>query len=121
METLKIEIAGRDIPDLYSMVRWHIRNCGNTFVYLKQELDKMYPSLKEKYGDDDNTEYFTVKQRRHRRDAMFIGYLVKPGYDERMNLYKPKWLVDSERKRGAFERNLVKLGFNIIELETDEL
>ena len=73
METIKIEIAGRDIPDLYSMVRWHIRNSGNTFVYLKQELDAKYPELKAKYGDDDDTEYFTVKQRRHRQDAIVRG------------------------------------------------
>ena len=123
METIKIEIAGRDIPDFYSMVRWHIRNSGNTFVYLKQELDAKYPELKAKYGDDDDTEYFTVKQRRHRQDAIVRGYQVKKGYDERMNIYKPKWLIDFEqdtgRKSRAFERNMVKLGFTIIELEDD--
>ena len=123
MEKLKIEIAGRDIPDLYTMVRWHIRNCGNTFVYLKQELDAKYPELKAKYGEDDNTDYFTVKQRRHRQDAIVRGYQVKKGYDERMNLYKPKWRIDADREHKrcfrAFERNLRELGFTIIEMEDD--
>ena len=123
METLKIEIAGRDIPDFYSMVRSHIRNCSNTFVYLKQELDAKYPELKAKYGDDDNTDYYTIKQRRHRYDAIVRGYQVKNGYDERMNLYKPKWRIDAdiEHRRcfSTFERNLRKLGFTIIYLEDD--
>lgn len=111
-----IEIASKYVPELYHMVRWHIRNCGNTFLFLKRELDAKYPSLKEKYGDDDNTEYFTAKQRRHRQDAIVRGYQVKKGYNERLNLYKPKYIENGN----AFERNLVKLGFNVIELEDDE-
>lgn len=122
-KTLTINISRQDIPDFYAMVRWSIRTRGNTFTYLKQELDKRFPELKKAYGDDDDTEYYTVKQRRYRRAATVRGYLCKRGHEERMNLYKPKWLIKSEkeeeRKCGAFERNLIKAGFTVIELKDD--
>lgn len=51
MENLTVTIAQRDLGDFYRMLRDFKRNRGNTFVYLQQEIEKMYPKLKERYGD----------------------------------------------------------------------
>lgn len=48
---LKVIISGMDIPDLYYMLRWFARNKGNTFTYIKQQLETMYPELSRAYGD----------------------------------------------------------------------
>lgn len=48
--TLKVEINGQDIPDFYYMLRWFARNKGNTFTYIKQQLETMYPELPKAYG-----------------------------------------------------------------------
>ena len=48
---LNVKIAGQDIPDFYYMLRWFARNKGNTFTYLKQHIEEMYPELPKAYGD----------------------------------------------------------------------
>lgn len=48
---LNVKIAGQDIPDFYYMLRWFARNKGNTFTYLKQHIEEMYPELPKTYGD----------------------------------------------------------------------
>lgn len=45
LRAMKIEIAERDIPDFYCMLRDNQRNRGNTFVYLQQELEALYIDL----------------------------------------------------------------------------
>ena len=53
MADLQVKIAERDVPDIYRMLRDFRRERGNTFVYLKMELEKMYPKLKKQYEDND--------------------------------------------------------------------
>ncbi len=47
---LKVIISGMDIPDFYLMLRDFARQRGNTFTYLRQELETMYPELPRAYG-----------------------------------------------------------------------
>ena len=49
--TLTVKINGQDIPDFYYMLRLFARNKGNTFTYIKQQLETMYPELPKAYGD----------------------------------------------------------------------
>ena len=51
MSDLQVTIAQRDLGDFYRMLRDFRRNHGNTFVYLQQEIEKMYPKLKERYAE----------------------------------------------------------------------
>ena len=79
-------------------------------------------ALKERKGAD--VENFMVQGAVYMPgETTPAGYQVKKGYDERMNLYKPKWRIDADREHGrcfrAFERNLRELGFTIIEMEDD--
>ena len=48
---MTVEIIPQDIPDFYYMLRWFARNKGNTFTYIKQQLETMYPELPRAYGD----------------------------------------------------------------------
>lgn len=118
MTDLTVTISPRDIPDFYAMVRHFTRYNGNTFCYIKKELEKRFPELMDKYKDDD-TDYWTPMQRSRRRQALFLGYLEKKGYEERMNLYKPKWLQEFRQNGCQMERNLAKYGFNVIIMEDD--
>ena len=51
MKPLTVKIAEQDIGDFYWMVRWFTRNKGNTFAYLLNEMNDLYPQLKQAYGD----------------------------------------------------------------------
>ena len=50
-DPLNVIIMSHDITDFYLMLRDFRRQRGNTFAYLQQELEELYPKLKEQYGD----------------------------------------------------------------------
>jgi hypothetical protein len=52
MKEMTIKIAPRDIPDFYYMLRCFAHSRGNTFAYLKKEIEKMYPELMKDYAAD---------------------------------------------------------------------
>jgi len=47
MANLTVIVAERDIPDFYRMLLDYQHNRGNTFVYMQQEIEKMFPKIKE--------------------------------------------------------------------------
>ena len=44
-----VRIAEQHVPDLYQMACDYTRQRGNTFHFLKRQIEERYPDLKGKY------------------------------------------------------------------------